>query len=91
MGPTPLARGTRSRNLSDNGSDTFSVVDLRGPDLAAVHLLDLGRDLLDLRQRPAREHDVREHLLLHRRLVRDDTADAAGSDDEDLRHGGYIP
>ena len=29
-------------------------------------------------------------VLLHRRLVRDDAADAAGADDEDLRHGAPL-
>jgi hypothetical protein len=60
-------------------------IDLRGADLPPVHLLDLRGELLAARDRAAGEHHVFE-LLLHRRFVRDDSTDAAGSDDQDLGH-----
>jgi hypothetical protein len=87
----------RQRDVDDDGGPVVADqrgrrrdvvgVDLRGPDRAAVQLLDLRGDLRAALEAAAREHHVREDGALHRGLVGDDATDAAGSDDEDLRHG----
>src|SRR5690606_25948313 len=64
-------------------------VDGRRGHVDAMHLLDLGRDAIALRDRATRQGDVAEGVGIHRALVGDDAADAAGADDQDLAHAGW--